>query len=665
MSGGSTQTQFLVKGSFQRQTNVFRFDDSAFRRFSGLMNLNHTSSDNRLKASISVTYNIVTNNQNGGNLMEQALTLAPNAPALFNESGDLNFENNFNNPVAFLQQEYENNNRSLTSSMSLDYELLEGLNLSTSFGYTDNRLTEISIRPLRSLRPENRAAQGGSSNLTYSSVETWIVEPQIDYRKKIGKGELRASLGATFQSSENQSGWFAGSEYDSDLLIRDISQAPVLVVNTNDFSEYRYSALYARLNYNYKNRYILNLTGRRDGSSRFGPGRQFGNFGAVGATWIFSEEAFLKGSNLLSFGKLRASFGTVGNDQIGNYGFLDTFQGTFLDYNGSSGLVASRAANPNYSWEESKKLEFGLELGLFRNRVQVNTSWFRNRSSNQLINRVLSAVTGFTTVQFNRPALVENWGWELELSTINLRTDNFQWTSAFNISRLRNELVDFPGIENFAVFNNRYIVGRSLFGRKQYRSLGVNPQTGEYTIVDVNGDGRDTGIQDRQDFVEVFQDYFGGLNNSFRWKGLQLNVFISFVRQNARDFLSNFGSAGTTGIDNRSNQPVRVLDRWQMPGDVTTIQRFTTDVQLGDSHSRNYVSNNGVVDASFIRLQNVSLSWTLPQKLTEQLGLESLRIYANGQNLATFTGYQGLDPETQGRALPPLRIITTGIQLTF
>src|SRR5690606_10326505 len=142
--------------------------------------------------------------------------------------------------------------------------------------------------------------------------------------------------------------------------------------------------------------YILNLTGRRDGSSRFGPGRQFGNFGAVGVAWLFSEEPFLKNSSFISFGKLRGSYGTTGSDNIGDYQFMGTYTVTGDDYNGVSTLAPSGIANPLFGWEVNKKLEVGLELCLFKNRVSLNTSWYRNRSSNQLIGLPLAATTGFS-----------------------------------------------------------------------------------------------------------------------------------------------------------------------------------------------------------------------------------------------------------------------------
>ena len=662
LSGGSARTQFLFRGSFFRQTNVYNYDNSAFEGVSGLLNLNHTSKDNRFNITSSVTYSANTNDQVGINFMRIALGLAPNAPSLYDEQGQINFADNFENPLADLERVYENKTRALVTNVSFQFELLPGLTFQSAMGYTNSVVNEISIIPLASFTPNDREINNGQSSIGFGAGETWIIEPQWTYRKELGKSVLNSIIGATYQGSTREQRTIVGSSYRSDLLIRDIGQAPNVGFSNNSFSEFRYVAIYARLNYVYDEKYVLNLTGRRDGSSRFGPGKRFGNFGAIGGAWIFTEESFMKDKfSFLGFGKLRASYGVTGNDQIGDYGYLDSYgarAAPFNSYNGNPALVAIRAANPEFSWETNRKLEVGLELGLLDDRINISTSWFRNRSDNQLIGRPLSTVTGFGSVQFNLPALVENHGIEVELNTVNINSGDFTWTSAFNFTRARNELLAFPNIEDFTLFDSRYIVGRSMFGSKEFRSLGVDPLTGRYAIADLNGDGR-LDINDRQDFVEVFQDYYGGFSNSFSWKGFQMDIFLRFVRQNGRDFSTVPLLPGFTG----ENQPLVVLDRWQEPGDMAPFQKFA---RIGDANrGRHNNSGNTLVDASFIRLQNVSLSYSLPANWISRFQLSQARVYVNGQNLYTWTPYEGLDPEIQSRALPPLRMITTGLQLTF
>ncbi len=180
----------------------------------------------------------------------------------------------------------------------------------------------------------------------------------------------------------------------------------------NVFSTYKYNALFARINYNLKNRYLLNVTSRRNGSNRFGSKNLFHTFGSIGAAWIFSEENLIKNIfPFLSFGKLRCSFGTTGNDQIADYQFLNLYSpvnGVSVPYQNSIGFIPTKINNPYLSWEETKKLQFGLDLGLFRDRIVINANYYRNRSSNQLLSYSLPIMTGFSGILRNFPALVQN-----------------------------------------------------------------------------------------------------------------------------------------------------------------------------------------------------------------------------------------------------------------
>src|SRR5690606_3053314 len=209
---------------------------------------------------------------------------------------------------------------------------------------------------------------------------------------------------------------------------------------------YRYLAFFGRAGYQFRNKYFLNLTGRRDGSSRFGPENRFASFGAIGASWIFSEEQFLYQLLWLSFGKLRGSFGTAGSDNIGDHQYYNTYTVSPLIYNGITGLIPSRLYNPDYSWEKTKKLEAAIELGFFNNRINVSLAWYKNRSSQQLIGYQLPVTTGFTSILANLNAEVENRGWEIELQARPVSSKNFRWETGFNITFPVNRLISFPGL---------------------------------------------------------------------------------------------------------------------------------------------------------------------------------------------------------------------------
>ncbi len=659
VSGGNAQTQFLISGDYFRQTTVFP-DDNEFKRGSGRVNINHRSRNNKFRLNASTQY---ITNSNGLNIdfTFSALTLPPSAPALYDSLGNLNWENStFNNPLGLLGNDYENTSKNLISNALLFYELIPGLYLKGTFGYNNLQVEEISTNSIVAVRPSARSGRTGTTFFADGATETWSVEPQIEYNRSLDKGQISLLVGATFQESITQRQTIQASGYTSDALLRDILSASEITLRSTNYSQYRYNAAFARINFSWQDKYIINLTGRRDGSSRFGPGNQFGNFGAIGGAWVFSSEQLVRNSlPFLSFGKIRGSYGTTGNDQIGDYQYLNSYEATEHPYGGVTGLVLTRLSNPDYSWETNKKLEAGLELGLFNNRISVTTSWFRNRSSNQLIGRPLPITTGQSSIQFNLPALIENRGWELELGTINVQTDDFQWSSSANLTIPENELVDFPNIETFPGFDNLFEVGRSLSGFKGYTSLGVNPETGQHSFLDMDADGGISSL-DRQNFIEIDQEYFGGVNNSFRFKSLQLDVFFQFVKQDGRDFLLNFGAPGS-GL---TNQHTDVVDRWQNFGDITDTQLYTANNSV-IFYDRYRGSDASVVDASFIRLQNVSLSWYLPENWINKLYIENSKVFLRAQNLLTITPYKGLDPESQSTSLPPLRFVTTGIQLTF
>src|SRR5690606_28160743 len=207
--------------------------------------------------------------------------------------------------------------------------------------------------------------------------------------------------------------------------------------------KYRYNAVFTRLGVNWNEKYFVNITGRRDGSSRFGPEKRFANFWAVGSAWIFSKEPFIRNHfPILNFGKLRGSYGTTGSDQIGDYQYLDSYEATA----GPNGLYPTQLFNPDFAWEVNKKIEVALELGFFKENMNLQLNWYRNRSTNQLVGYPLSAITGFTTVQSNLPATVQNSGWELEISSTNIRSKNFQWKTFLNITFPKNELINFPNL---------------------------------------------------------------------------------------------------------------------------------------------------------------------------------------------------------------------------
>ncbi|HEX9827426.1 MAG TPA: SusC/RagA family TonB-linked outer membrane protein [Flavobacteriaceae bacterium] len=663
ISGGNENIQFLLGGTNYRETSVFP-GDYKFNRSSVNINLNYTSTNQKFSTQFSTSYSISNNNLPQVDVTDRALTLSPVAPALFDEEGNLNWENStWDNPLFFTRQTYEAITDNLIGNVLLSYRILPELELKTSLGYTSLVFDQTNISPLSSRNPA-WGQTSGFSGFGRSKTKSWIVEPQLNFDKKIGKSNFNIILGTSFQEEDRVSESIRASNFASDAQLDNLASAGSIRVFDSGSSLYRYNAVYGRINYNLAGKYILNLTGRRDGSSRFGPGNQFANFGSIAGAWIFSEENFIKDNMVLNFGKIRMSYGSVGNDQIGDYKFLDTYSST-LTYLGAPGLRPTRLFNPDYAWEKTKKFEIGLELGMLNNNIFLSSSYYRNRSSNQLLNLPLAPTTGFSGIQSNLPATVQNTGLEFELTTRNVKSKDFSWTSDFNISFPKNKLISYPDLETSA-FATIYKEGKSLNIKNLLTFIEVDPETGVYTFEDVNGNGNDIDYPDDLQFnKKIEQTYFGGLNNTFNYKGFQFDFMLQFVKQTGMSYFTGNSPGGL------ENQPIGVLNRWQQPGDITNVQQYSQS--FANPASLRYIygvylSDYPIVDASFIRLQNIALSYSLPQKIVKSLGVDNFRIYVQGQNLFTITSYKGLDPgnaAASGVRLPPLRILTLGAQLTF
>jgi len=664
VSGGNKDTQFLIGGGYFRQTTVFPGDFND-QKISGHVSVNHSPTEAKLGVNFSASY-VFDNNNLLRNDLTRYITLPPNAPQVYTSDGSLNWENStWQNPYAFLRKPYQGRTSNLISALSLRYEVIPGLYLKSNFGFTDTQVREFSAFPIGTDDPAY-SIKTAISVFSNSSIRTWNVEPQADYNKQIGKGTLNVLVGTTFLSNTRTGTDVEASGYTSNAVLEDImSAASLSVIGSKDIT-YRYNAVFSRINFNWDKKYLLNLTARRDGSSRFGPEKRFANFGAIGAAWIFSNEDFLSDSELFSFGKLRASYGVTGSDQIGDYQYLDTYQPFYNTYQGQTGIVPARLANATYSWETNKKFEAALELGIFKNALQISASYFRNRSSNQLVGLALPSITGFTSIQSNFPAIVQNSGVEIEVQSTNLKRQDVLWTTSFNLTVPRNLLVEYPNLAGSA-YANRYEVGKSLYIRKMYHFTGVDPQTGLIAFEDKDNNGVGTNYPgDLQARKQITQDYYGGLQNTVTYKGFQVSLFFQFVKQTGYSYIASpaFVVPGRKG-----NQMTDVLNRWQKPGDESEYQMFTSSYASKGSglySISTYAGDNSITDASFIRLQNVYLAWSVSPPLMKRLHLKGGKVYAQGQNVLTWTKYKGLSPETQSQTmLPPLRTITVGFQLSL
>ncbi len=661
-SGGNQFTKFSVGTGYYKETTVFPVE-SGDRKATADININHKSSNGKLNLAFITSYgfdNILLPSQD----LTRIMSLPPNSYPLKDASGNYVWNEagySVGNPLATLQQTNNTSTDRLTANSLISYRLNNAFEFNAKFGYNKVSASERIIAPISSQDPAY--APTGVSIFGNDYISTWIIEPQFSYKYNFKPNlKLETLMGSTLQKTQSERNLIQGDGYTNDALLGSIVAAPY-VTATNGKFQYNYAAIFGRIGLNWADKYLLNITGRRDGSSRFGPDHRFANFGAIGTAWIFSKERFIrKNLPVLSLGKLRASYGLTGNDQIGDYQFLDTYKGTVYAYQGQPGLTPTRLFNSDYSWEENRKMEIALELGFFQDRLTLNLNCYRNKSDNQIIRYSLPAQTGFNDVLMNFPGLVVNKGYEISLNAEIVRKKNFQWNTSFNISTNQNKLISFPGLSTSS-YATTYIINKPLNALQGLHFTGVDPQTGIYQFEDFNKDGR-IDNSDFNYYGTTDPKYFGGLSNSISYKGVQLNILLEFRKQLGRDLI--YSSAGLIG--DIINQPIDALDRWRNPGDRKPYQKYSQDytgpVYLALNNLQQ--SDATLTDASYIRLRNIMLSYNFPSSWLKKLSMASWRVFGQAQNLFTVTKYKGNDPENQSAAsLPPLRIITLGMQANF
>lgn len=659
LSGGNENTSFLISGSHNEQTTVFG-RDFKYKTNNLSVNLNHRSDDSRFTLSASGLFSDQANNLIRSDITKQSLLLSPNAPALYKDDGSLNWENNtFTNPVAAYESTYSNKGKTLNVNINAGYELFRSFYVKLNGGIDQQVFEETILSPNTTRNPAFGSTPANSS-ITKANQHrfSYLLEPQVNYKHAFNGHETDILIGGTFQHRQASALGLYGQGFESNALITNVAAATNIWVDYDTETGYKYAALFGRINYQYKGKYILNLTGRRDGSSRFGTNNRFANFGAVGAAWLFATEDPFKTIRWLSFGKIRASYGLTGSDAIGDYQYLDTYTVSSRSYGGIKAMYPSRLYNPYFSWEKTTKLEVALELGFMNNRIRLNTAWYRNQSGNQLVGIPLPRTTGFSSIQSNLPATVENKGLEFELNTNPVRTNRFNWNSDLNISFPKNKLVSFPGLEG-STYANQYVVGYPTSIVKVYNYEGIDPETGLYTFTDYNNDGNISSPDDNQVIKKIGARYYGGWSNQLSYKQWEFSFLFQFVNQVQKNHIASMTRPGSL-----NNQPVEVLNVWSQDNPRGQYMPYSsgTDAQKNQSHTRFVNSTAAVGDASFIRLKNIQLSYRLPVNKH----IQDIRFYAQGQNVLTFTDYFGLDPEfILTGFLPPLKTWSFGIQFNF
>ena len=667
LKGGNDTTNFLLSAAYHNETTVLP-GDFGYNKFSTNFNINHYTLNKKLKIGASVIFASDKNKLPFYDITNYAVITAPNHP-IYSPDGSYYWSPTYSsdvNPIAALDRRVEDQGTNLITNVSAQLDLAKGLSLKTDLGYGRAQMTSEQFLPASGMNNVYYVRNNISLNalrsytVSINNTNNFTIEPQLNYATSLWKGNLTALVGGSWQNRKSEMpSYVNSSNYSSDNLIG-ITGSATNVTSYNGSSEYKYISLFSRVNYNILNKYILNVTFRRDGSSRFGENKRYGDFGSIGGAWVFTEEKFLKDNSWLSFGKIRSSYGKIGSDDIGDYGYVSTY--TTSTYGvGNSAMASARIANPNYQWEVTNKFEAALELGFLKDRISFTAAYYKNVSSNQLVPYTLSPQAGFPSYQANLGAKVENTGLEFTLTTTNIHNKNLNWSTSFNISKNTNTLVSFPNLATSSYFTT-YIVGNPLNSLYLLNYTGVNA-AGIAQFEDANGDGRistgfaDTGVGDRKYQGPTYPEYYGGISNSISYKGFALDFLFQFVKQEGRSLMSSI--AVQPGYPfGLANYQVDEYRDYLAQGNV-----LSSGFQ---SSFFNYLGSTAtVVDASYIKLKNVSASYTIPLNESTKKVIQNIRVSLQGQNLVTFTKYRGFDPETQGLALPPLRTVTLGTQLTF
>jgi TonB-linked SusC/RagA family outer membrane protein len=673
LSGGSDRITYLISPGYTKSEYNFNgnFSDQRLTMHS---NLNYGSSDNRFSIDFGFDYSYERNNSAASTSLISSILTPPNFPDLYTADGKPNWNYKGYNTSQFVQysaalkQPSQLNAYNLKNSLTLGYRILNGLKLNVNLGYNRILSNENQQIPASTINPRNNPTS--SASFTTNTFETINIEPQLNYQRNFGAGVFTALLGGTYKKNNVTRVQLNGSDFSDEALLGSIASAATIQA-TDSYRPYKYVGAFARLGYTYDSKYIVQVSARRDGSSNFGTGRKYADFGAIGLGWIFSEERFFKGlSNIISYGKLSGSYGTVGTDATSPYQYQQLFatNSSLPNFQGIRPLYVQNLFNPDYGWDTKKSLNVGVDLGFFTDRVLLNLTYYRDRTGNQLVSYTLPSQTGFPSILSNFPAVVQNKGLEFNLTSKNITNSHFSWNTSFNISANRNKLISFPGLAESS-YAAIYTIGESVNVEKGYRLKGVNPESGFFEFYKSDGSVTSDPVYDiparggdLQTIANTAPKFIGGLGNTFTYKGFSLYFQFQFQRKQQANYLRSLYTNARPGA--MYNQPVEILDRWTKPGDVSSIQKFTRGFNMPAFYFT--TSSGAYSDGSYVRLRTAALSYTLPAGFSKKLGISEGKLYVNGQNLFLLTHYEVGDPElTDIFSFPIQRTLNFGLTINL
>lgn len=677
VSGGDEKTTFFLSGSYNYQEASFRPVD--FERGTVRIALTHQATK---RLSIETNMNLSTFQQNvpfaveGSFLGNPAFSASAVLPhnAIYNEDGTYNtaIAGVLGQNVVLVNAYNSGLQRTNTAVGNLitNYKIAKNLSFRSLFGLDYRLLQGDNYRDPRT--PDGAGVIGRSS--VQSDWRTRFITTQtLNWNKTFnGVHNVSGILGVEYLSETREGISGAGIGFPT-FQFRTIQSAATPESITGFWTGYRRASAFASANYDYKKKYLLTVTARYDGSSRFGTNNQYGLFPSVRVGWSLVEEEFLKNSSTISEMKFRASYGLTGNDQIGNFDARGLYGGGG-NYSGSAGIVPSSLANLDLGWETNNTTNLGFDFGFFENRITGSVDAFDRRTKRLLLSQPILWINGFGGIS-NNVGELQNRGLEFELSTVNVDKGGFRWNTSFNITKIDNQILSLYSGLKFLPANPGIAVGQPV-GRSGEGAIfaaqyaGVNPATGRPMWLDINGNITYLPIAaDRRYVGSSLATVFGGLNNNFSYKGFELTSFFTYeygglVTDGQYSFLRENGTRLAL------NALREVNDRsWKTPGQITDIPRnLTTNA---GNETRGNSRNSGtaaLLKSDFLRLSQLTVAYSFKPSLVSRIGLTRARIYAQGVNLWTYTDYPGYDPEFTGAGtgqVPLTKSYTLGVQIGF
>jgi TonB-dependent starch-binding outer membrane protein SusC len=696
--GGTDKTNYFISGGYLSQEGIIINSD--YQRFNLRVNFDTQITDKiRIGTSTfgSYGYGRFANTESHygqGGIISNAISASPTIP-VYDADGNYYFDPaDVTDGLGFLANvisvsEGTQDRRKLMDIFSNNYvevDITDDLMFRSSAGVS---FTSNSMRLWRSTAVPNFTNLNHPSTAGSTKTENinWLNENTLTYNKVIdNKHFINAVVGFTAQKNSTDRLSAGATDFPTDYV--SYLAAGIVNAGTQTLNEWSLLSAMARVNYSYESKYLLTATIRRDGSSRFGRNYRWGSFPSFSVGYNLAEEAFLSDATFLSNLKIRASYGIAGNNQIGDYthiGLLSSIR--YIDGgNLVPGLVPSSLANDDLTWEVSKQTNFGLDLGLFEERINLTADIYRDLKTDLLLAVQLPAASGFTSSTQNIGD-VENRGVELGLNTININNANFGWTSNFTFTANRNKVLrlateggrianspfqitqvgypisSFFLINKIGIFmNSEELEGAALFH--------PNTQPGDLRFEDVDGNGV-INQNDRKIVGDPWPDFIWGVDNNFRWKNFSLNISI-VGQQGAQSYMEATSLLGSNGVQNG----LAIQDRrWRSeadPGDGIMPRAIRSNHALGFGTSSHFL-----FDASFLRVRNVMLNYDMPNEITSRLRLQQMSVYGNIANLFTVTDYPGFDPESSSTGdnvvnagidylnYPLPRTFTLGVKITL